>query len=186
MRTVFMFRQFMLALSMLTLAMAASGCSVQEQTLSAPAAQAAVHPLPIKGRLVDGDSKELPPAVAAALAKDTPVTFSYREELTHDEYHVPLLLTALDPVTYVGAPLGDYGVTAFASLSIVDGDRILGDYTAKAHVSKSYTLYSQPTHQELEREARDAVREKIDRQLYSDSARLAQAVAGANLPPVSR
>ncbi len=178
----------MLALSLLTLALAAMGCSVQEQTVSAPATEVAVHPLPIKGRLVDGDPKELPPAVAASLAKNTPVTFSYREELTHDEYHVPLLVTALDPVTYVGAPLGDYGVTAFASLSIIDGDRILGDYTAKAHVSKSYTLYSQPTHQELEREAREAVREKIDQKLYDDSARLAQAAADARRaaqPPAS-
>ena len=178
-----MFRRLGFALSLV--AVAATGCSVQQQSVSAPSAAPVVHPLPIKGRLIDGDPAELPPAVAASLARDTPVTFSYREELTHDEYHVPLLVTALDPVTYVGAPLGDYGVTAFASLSIVAGDRILGDYTAKAHVSKSYTLYSQPTHQELEREAREAVREKIDQKLYQDSARLAQAAAthAAPAPP---
>ncbi len=165
---------------MVLLALAASGCSVQKPTISAPVIAAPARPLPIKGRLVDGDPKELPPAVAMSLASDSRVTFSYREELTHDEYHIPLIVTALDPVTYAGAPLGDYGVTAFASLSIIEGDRILGDYTAKAHVSKSYTLYSQPTHQELEREARAAVREKIDRKLYDDSDRLAQAAAGAD------
>ena len=164
---------------MVLLALVSSGCSVQEQTISVPATAAPVQPLPIKGRLVDGDPKELPLAVAMSLASDSPVTFSYREELTHDEYHIPLIVTALDPVTYAGAPLGDYGVTAFASLSIIDGDRVLGDYTAKAHVSKSYTLYSQPTHQEIERAARVAVREKIDQKLYDDSARLAQAAASA-------
>lgn len=163
--------------SIIVLALTASGCSVQEQTLSAPVVASPARPLPIKGRLVDGDPKELPPAVAMSLASDSPVTFSYREEMTHDEYHIPLIVTAIDPVTYVGAPLGDYGVTAFASLSIIDGDRILGDYTAKAHVSKSYTLYSQPTHRELEEEARAAVREKIDQKLYDDSDRLAQAAA---------
>ena len=165
----------------LVLAMAGAGCSVQEQTVTAPrASAAAVHPLPIKGRLADGNRDELPPAVAESLAVNSPIAFSYREELTHDEYHVPLIVTALDPVTYVGAPLGDYGVTAFASLSITDGERILGDYTAKAHVSKSYTIYSQPTHQELEREARAAVREKIDQKLYDDSTRLMQAAAAVN------
>jgi hypothetical protein len=171
--------RFLFALS-IVLIMTTAGCSVQEQTVAAPTAAAPVHPLPIKGRLVDGDPQELPPAVAESLATNSAVTFSYREELTHDEYHIPLIVTALDPATYVGAPLGDYGVTAFASLSIIDGDRILGDYTAKAHVSKSYTIYSQPTHQELEREARIAVREKIDQKLYADSARLAQAAADTN------
>lgn len=173
-----MFGRHLVGCFILALAMAALGCSVQQQTVSAPAAEAPAHPLPLKGRLVDGDPNELPPAVAMSLASDSPVTFSYREELTHDEHHVPLTLSALDPATYVGAPLGGYGVTAFASLSIIQGDRILGDYTAKVHVSKPYTLYSQPTHQELEREARDAVREKIDQKLYADSARLADAAAG--------
>jgi hypothetical protein len=88
-------------------------------------------------------------------------------------------VTALDPVTYAGAPLGDLGVTAFASLSITEGDRVLGDYTARVHISKSYTLYKEPTHAELEEAARAAVREKIDRKLYRDEARLAAAVAAA-------
>ena len=86
------------------------------------------------------------------------MTFTYREELTHDDYHVPLIVSALDPANLVGAPLGDIGVTAFASLSISDGDRILGDYTAKEHVSKSYNLYSHPTHKEVDDAARAAVR----------------------------
>ena len=115
--------------------------------------------------------------MALSLSQTSVVTFAYREELSHDEYHIPLIVSAFDPVTYVGAPLGDYGVTAFASLSIVEGDRVLGDYTAKAHVTKSYSLYSEPTHQELERAARIAVRDRIDEKLYRDAAQLATAVA---------
>ncbi|HEY6418721.1 MAG TPA: hypothetical protein VIX59_06935 [Candidatus Binataceae bacterium] len=140
-------------------------------------AQTPAHPLPFKGRLAEGDPSDIPPAVAMSLSNSSPVTFSYREELTHDEYHIPMLFTALDPVTYVGAPLGDIGVTAFASLSISDGDTILGDYTAKAHVAKSYSLYSEPTHRELEDAARAAVRDRIDEKLYRDADRLAQAIA---------
>src|SRR5882724_4352156 len=98
--------RYLVGLSTLVLALAAAGCSVQEQTVSAPAVTAPAHPLPIKGRLADGNPHELPPAVAMSLANDSHVTFSYREELTHDEYHVPLIVTALDPVTYAGAPLG--------------------------------------------------------------------------------
>jgi hypothetical protein len=136
--------------------------------------------LPFKGKLVSGNLNELPPAVAMSLATDSPISFSYREELTHDEYHIPLAITALDPVTYFGAPLGDYGVTAFATLSIFQGDKVLGDYTAKAFISKSYTLYAEPTHQELEQAARTAVRQRIEQKLYRDEDRLAQVAAGGN------
>jgi hypothetical protein len=136
--------------------------------------------LPFVGRLVEGDRDELPPAVANALVADSPVTFAYREQLTHDEYHIPLIVAALDPVTWTGAPLGDFGVTAFATLTIRQGDAVLGDYTAKAFVSRPYSLYSSPTHRELETAARAAVRDKIDAQLGRDAGRLARAVgAGA-------
>jgi hypothetical protein len=47
------------------------------------------------------------------------------------------------------------------------------------HVSKSYSLYSEPTHKEVEEAARAAVREKIDQKLYRDADRLTQAVAGS-------
>lgn len=105
--------------------------------------------------------------------------------MTHSEYHIPLAVTALDPVTYLGAPLGDYGVTAFASLSIFRGDRVLGDYTAKAFVSKAYTLYSEPTHKQLEDEARRNVRQKIEEKLYRDQERLVKAVASTDGAPHS-
>ena len=163
------------------LALIAAGCAMQEpKTIATPpsVAQTPPHPLPFTGRLANGDPAELPPAVAMSLSADSPVTFTYREELTHDEYHIPLIVSAFDPVTYIGSPLGDYGVTAFASLSITDGDRIIGDYTAKAHVSQPYTLYAQPTHRELEEAARKAVRERIDQKLYRDEDRLART-AGA-------
>jgi hypothetical protein len=139
--------------------------------------------LPFKGRLLEGDPKDLPPAVASAVSASGTVTFNYREELSHDHYTVPLVLSAFDPLTYVGYPLGNYGVTAFASLGISQGDRVIGDYTAKVHVSRDYTLYYQPTYLELERAARAQVREKIDDQLYHDSARLAQAAQAAGPNP---
>ncbi len=141
------------------------------------------RPLPFKGRLIDGDPDELPPSVASSLTKESPVTFAYREELSHDDYHIPLIVSALDPVTYVGAPVGDFGVTAFASLTIFDGDRVIGDYSAKTHVSRSYTLYHEPTHREVEEAARAAVRDKIDANLAQDAERLAAAVRD---PPQAR
>ena len=163
-------------------AASASGCAVQ-QPAAAPAVTASpAHPLPFKGRLAEGDASAVPPAVAMSLSSTSTVTFSYREELTHDDYHIPLIVTAFDPVTYAGAPLGDLGVTAFAALSITDGDRVIGDYTAKVHVSRSYTLYKEPTHREVEEAARAAVREKIDQKLYRDEDRLAQAVAAPGKP----
>jgi hypothetical protein len=131
--------------------------------------------LPYKGRLVDSDPTELPPAIAAAVANDAPLTFTYREELTHDEYHIPMIISAIDPVTYFGSPLGDYGVTASATLTISQGDRVLADYTAKAHVQKSYNLYTEPKHSELERAARQAVRARIEEKLFADADRVSHA-----------
>lgn len=150
----------------------------------APIPPVQVQPLPFKGRLADGDPGELPPSVALSLSSNSAVVFSYREELTHDEYHIPLWFSAIDPVTYLGSPLGDYGVTAFASLSVADGDRVLGDYTAKVHVSKSYNLYSEPTHQELEQEARTAVRTRIDQKLHQDISRLSEQIS--SVPPLTK
>jgi len=160
----------------------ASGIQIPPQ--SAPETQAPAETgqpagsavqLPFKGRLIDGNPEDLPPAVAAALSNSGTVVFNYREELTHDHSTVPLVVSAFDPLTYVGYPLGNYGVTAFAALGVSQGDRVLGNYTAKVHVSRDYTLYYQPTYLELERSAREQVRAKIDAQLYRDSGRLAQA-----------
>ncbi len=173
------------ALAVFVAATTAVGCTVQQTVLAPPAAQAPARPLAFKGRLADGDPGELPPAIAMSLSDTSTVTFSYREELTHDEHHTPLILSALAPATYAGAPLGEYGVTAFASLSITDGDTILGDYTARARVSKPYNLYAEPTHSEVEQAARDAVRHEIDRKLYRDEERLAKAVATSGKLPAS-
>jgi hypothetical protein len=164
---------------MMFLATAELGCSVQlpvSQT-TGPNDSVVEHPLPFKGRLLSGNANELPSVVAMSLSPRSPIAFAYREELTHSEYHIPLVVTALDPVTYLGAPLGDYGVTVFASLSIFQGARVLGDYTAKAFVSKAYTLYSEPQHKQLEEEARRDVRQKIEEKLYRDQERLAKEVA---------
>lgn len=147
---------------------------IEPKVVEAPA-----HPLPFKGRLVDGDPDDVPPAVAMSLSSTSPVTFTYREELTHDDYHVPLIISFFDPGAWVGDPIGEFGVTAFASLSISDGERVLGDYTAKEHVSQSYNLAAQPTHKELEDAARAAVRQRIDQKLYSDENRLAE-LAGSS------
>jgi hypothetical protein len=170
------------ALMLFVAATGVFGCAVEQPAATPAIVQTPARPLPFKGRLVDGDPDELPPSVAASLSRTSAVTFSYREELTHDEYHIPLIVSAIDPVTYFGAPLGDYGVTAFATLTIMDGQKVLGDYTAKAHVSKSYNLYSEPTHAELERAARAAVREKIDQKISHDADRLSEGVAAAAKP----
>jgi hypothetical protein len=147
----------------------------------APPAQSSspARPLPFKGRLLDGNPAQLPPVVAMSLTDQSQITFSYREELTHEEHHVPMILSAIDPLTYAGYPMGEYGVIAVASLSIFYGGRLVGDYKAQSRVTKPYSIYVQPTHQELDAAVRVAVREKIDRELHADSARLAAAAGQA-------
>ncbi|MHB8384587.1 MAG: hypothetical protein ACYDC3_19885 [Candidatus Binataceae bacterium] len=168
-------------MSALALAVAAGGCAAQAAGVrEPPIVPATVEALPFRGRLVEGDPSELPQAVAMSLSDTSPIQFSYREELTHDEHHIPLWLTALAPGTYLGAPLGWYHVTAFATLSITNNNSVIGHYTAKALVSRSYTIYSEPTHVELEHDARAEVRDKIDAQLAFDRNRLAGALAESN------
>ena len=58
------------------------------------------HPLPFKGKLLSGDHDEFPPAVAMSLSDNSPVTFTYREELTHDEYQYRCRFRALDPANW--------------------------------------------------------------------------------------
>lgn len=164
-----------------------SGCAVRQlqppsmQTEGAPA-----RALPFKGRLVQGDPSELPPDVAMSLSQSSPVTFMYREELTHDSSHASMLATALAPSTYAGAALGEYGVNAFAELTILDGNKIVADYTAEARVWRPYSLYSAPTHAELERAARAAVRRKIDDKLEQDAGRLSAAINGSSASPAAQ
>jgi hypothetical protein len=159
---------------------AAGSSQLQPQLVIAPKVDdVPAHALPFKGKLLSGDPSILPPAVAMSLSDTSPVTFTYREELTHDDYHVPLIISWMDPADWEGAPTGDIGVTAFASLSVSAGDIVLGDYTAKEHASKSYNLYLQPTHKEVDDAALAAVRQRIDEKLYKDEARLAQAAARA-------
>jgi hypothetical protein len=165
----------------LVAAIASFGCAVQPPTLPPDVAQAPAHPLPFKGRLFDGNPDELPPAVAMSLSNDSPVIFSYREELTHDESHTPLWISAFDPATYAGTPTGEYGVTAFASLSISEGDTVLADYTAKERVAMPYSMFQEPTHKQLDQAARDAVRSRIDQKLYGDADRLAQTITSSAL-----
>jgi hypothetical protein len=156
---------------------APSAPATNPESVAPPQKEGAAAPLPFKGRLLDGNPQALPPAVAASLSNSSDIVFNYREELSHDHYTVPLALSAFDPLTYVGYPLGNYSVTAFASLGVSQGDRVLGDYTAKVHLTREYTLYYQPTYIELEHAAKAAVRQKIDEQLYRDAGRIAQAAA---------
>ena len=158
-------------------ATAAFGCVVVQPTIAPPASEAHAEPLPFKGRLADGDPAQLPPSVAMSLSDTSPVSFLYREELTHEDHHSSMAWSALNPLTYAGYPTGEYAVTAFASLSIVEGEKVLGDYTAQVHLSESYNLYAEPTHKELDDAARAAARRQVDRYLYNDRDRLAQQFA---------
>lgn len=128
-------------------------------------------------------SAELPPAIAMSLGHNSHLTFVYSEQLRHGEEHTPLYLSALNPATYFGVPLGKYTVTADARLSIFDGSRAIGDYHAQATVTESYNLYAEPTHLELETAARTEVRNKIDRELYADAGRLARTAASPPSAP---
>jgi hypothetical protein len=161
----------------------AAGCAQIEQPRP-PADMATSHArgLGFTMRLVDGNPKSLPPSVAAALSDSSQISVSYRENLTHDESHTPLWESAIDPSTYSGATLGARIVDASAELRVFEGDKTLGDYTASAHVQKTYSMFHQPSNVELEETARAEVRRKIDDQLVFDAPK----IAGASAVPAPR
>ena len=148
-------------------------------------AEVPAHPLPFKGKLLSGDPAELPPAVAMSLSDTAPVTFTYREELTHDDYHVPLIISVSDPMTYSGAPLGDIG-----------DDRIC-DFVDQRGRYDSRGLHRKRARLEILQLVRESQPQgggrccarrgpaTIDQKLYCDEARLAHAVAGTGKSPTA-
>jgi hypothetical protein len=123
-----------------------------------------------------------PPASLAPLINAPGVKVSYREQMAHDHYTIPMWQTAFDPRVYMGSPLGRYGVTAFATVSITRGDEVLGDYTAKVHVEQNYGMYYGPTYMQLEREARGQVRKQLDNELLHDRSKLLSALNSSPVP----
>jgi hypothetical protein len=146
---------------------------------SAPSTPELVSPLPFKGRLLGVPRAEAPPEIAASISNSSPIVFSYREELSHEHHTVPMVLSALNPLTYLGASTGTTGATAFADLSISNGDRVIGDYTAAVHATADYSIYSGKTYLELDREARAQVRREIDDKVYADLDRLTREIAAS-------
>ena len=173
-----------LVLAILIAVVTLAGCVVLQPKVAPPSPETDAQPLPFKGRLGDGDPTELPRSVAMSLSDNSPVSFMYREELTHADHHASMTASAFNPLTYAGYPLGEYTVTAFASLSIVEGEKVLGDYTAHAHLSESYSLYAAPTHKDLDEAARAAARRQIDQDLESDRNRLWKEFANSPSPAI--
>src|SRR5690349_21150489 len=58
--------------------------SASAESTTPPLPETAPVPLPFKGRLLDGNPRALPPAVAASLSDSSNIVFNYREELSHD------------------------------------------------------------------------------------------------------
>ena len=154
------------------------GCSVQQPAVAPAVAEAPAHPLPFKGRLAEGDADALPPAVAMSLSSASAVTFSYREELTHDDYHIPLIVTALGS-GYLRRRAArrswrDRVCVAFDNRRRPGARRL---YRQSARLEVIPTLHGTDSQESVELAARAAVREKIDQKLYRDADRLAAAVA---------
>jgi hypothetical protein len=165
-------------IAILMFALAIPGCATQPPPVS-PSSSVPTRPLPFKGRLREGNPQDLPPAVAISLDPNSPISFSYREELTHEDQHRSMMVAGFDPRSYFGHPIGEYAVTASAMLAIYDGDRLIAVFAAQARAQQSYTMYSQPTHREVEDQARAEVRDQIDLKLYRDYARLARSLTGS-------
>jgi len=150
------------------------GCAAQVQT-GEPLESLPTRPLPLKLRFTSGDRNHLPPSFADALDNSSLLELSYTEKVTDQNSAVPAVISMIDPLTIVGVPLGTYTVHAQATCSLTLKGRIIKSYSAESTVSRSYGLYHGSSFPELEKQARQAVEQQIEQDVYRDTDEIALA-----------
>ena len=150
------------------------GCAAQVQT-GEPLESLPTRPLPLKLRFTSGDRNHLPPSFADALDDSSLLELSYTEKVTDQNSAVPAVISMIDPLTIVGVPLGTYTVHAQATCSLTLKGRIIKSYSAESTVSRSYGLYHGSSFPELEKQARQAVEQQIEQDVYRDTDEIALA-----------
>ncbi len=131
------------------------GCAAQVQT-GEPLESLPTRPLPLKLRFTSGDR-------------------NHTEKVTDQNSAVPAVISMIDPLTIVGVPLGTYTVHAQATCSLTLKGRIIKSYSAESTVSRSYGLYHGSSFPELEKQARQAVEQQIEQDVYRDTDEIALA-----------
>ena len=144
------------------------GCAAQVQT-GEPLGTLPTSPLPFKLRFTGGDRNHLPASLADALDDSSPLELSYTEKVTDQNSAVPAVISMVDPLTIFGVPLGTYVVHAQATCSLTLKDRTIKNYSAESTVSRSYGLYHGSSFPELEKQAREAVEQEIEQDVYRDA-----------------
>ncbi len=150
------------------------GCAAQVQT-GEPLESLPTRPLPLKLRFTSGDRNHFPPSFADALDNSSLLELSYTEKVTDQNSAVPAVISMIDPLTIVGVPLGTYTVHAQATCSLTLKGRIIKSYSAESTVSRSYGLYHGSSFPELEKQARQAVEQQIEQDVYRDTDEIALA-----------
>jgi hypothetical protein len=150
------------------------GCAAQVQT-GEPLETLPTRPLPFKLRFAGGDRNHLPPSLADALDDSSLLELSYTEKVTDQNSAVPAVISMVDPLTIFGVPLGTYVVHAQATCSLTLKGRVIKNYSAESTVSRTYGLYHGSSFPELERQARQAVEQEIEQDVYRDTDEIALA-----------
>lgn len=150
------------------------GCAAQVQT-GEPLQDHPTRPLPFKSRFSSGDRNHLPPSLADALDDSSLLELSYTEKVTDQNSAVPAIISFIDPLTIFGVPLGTYIVHAQATCSLTLKGRVIKNYSAESTVSRTYGLYHGSSFPELERQARQAVEQQIEQDVYRDTDEIALA-----------
>jgi len=150
------------------------GCAAQVQT-GEPLQDLPTRLLPFKSRFTGGDRNHLPPSLADALDDSSLLELSYTEKVTDQNSAVPAIISFIDPLTIFGVPLGTYIVHAKATCSLTLKGRIIKTYSAESTVSRTYGLYHGSSFPELERQARQAVEQQIEQDVYRDTDEIALA-----------
>ena len=150
------------------------GCAAQVQT-GEPLESLPTRPLPFKLRFSGGDRNHLPASLADALDDSSVLELSYTEKVSDRNSAVPAIISFIDPLTILGVPLGTYIVHAQATCSLTLKGRVIKNYSAESTVSRSYGLYHGSSFPELETQARQAVEQQIDQDVYRDTDEIALA-----------
>jgi hypothetical protein len=117
----------------------------------------------------DGNKEYLPRTVTADASLGHPLILRYRYEVTYGRDAVPPVITANNPLTIVGFPIGADTVVVIGKLEILKGGAVVKTYSAVCMLDKTRTIFSEgETLSEIRKRGLLAVRDSIEAQMYAD------------------
>ena len=126
------------------------------------------------GRIAyDGNRDYLPGTLRDTPDAASPLTFRYGHESRYGSAAIPVGVTLLNPLTFVGFPTGSHDVVVTGVLEVLRGATVVRSYGAAAGLKGTGTMFSEgETFTSMRQRGLLLVRDNIAAQLCADHAGL--------------